>query len=117
MPSVVISLTNIIAPLSQRYVMPETHHRQAPHAGDERERHTIAGLHGPHAGTDLLDHTGAFVATEKRIVVPRRHTGELHHRRKVRCGIHIARGEMVVGVADSGDCHLHQYLALAGGRA
>src|SRR4029077_11231229 len=31
-PSVVISLTSIIAPLSQRYVIPDTHHRHAPHA-------------------------------------------------------------------------------------
>ena len=32
----------------------------------------------------------------------------------VRCGNHVAGGEVVVGMADSGDRHLHQHLAVAG---
>ena len=42
----------------------------------------IAGLHGPHAGTDLLDHACTFVTAEHGEVLRRRRTGGLHDRRK-----------------------------------
>jgi hypothetical protein len=53
--------------------MPDTHHRHFPHAAMNEKRDTIAGLHRPHAGTNLRDHTRTFVTAEQREVVRARH--------------------------------------------
>ena len=75
---------------------------------------SITGLHGAHAGADLLDDACTFVTAEQGKVLHRRYARRLHDRRKVWCGNHIAGGEVVVGMADPGDRHLHQHLAVFG---
>ena len=74
----------------------------------------IAGPHRPHAGTGLLDHTGAFVTAEHREVLRDGRPGGFHERHHVRSGHHVAGDEVVVGVAQAGNRHLHQDLALTG---
>src|SRR6185295_6207130 len=69
--------------------------------------------HGTDARTHLLDHARAFVTAEQREVVKAGNAHRLHHRREIRGGNHVTRGEMVIGVADARVGHLHQYFALA----
>ena len=79
-PSVTMFLSRIMAPLSHRYVMPDTHHRHLTTRRNERERDTVARPHRPNTRTDFLDEACAFVAAEHRKQIRNGAAHRLDHR-------------------------------------